>query len=90
MCEKGKPRHDQRGRLPNLTNHFGRYANFAASNLVAASDLLHTPVIAPDRHCSAAGASEAALVAVATVSAVMTPTVSAGVNSNAAGAYVHI
>jgi hypothetical protein len=35
-------------------------------------------------------ASEAALFGVGAVSAVMTPTGSAGVNRNAAGAYVHI
>jgi hypothetical protein len=34
-------------------------------------------------------ASEAALVGIAAVTAVMTPTGSAGVNVNAAGAYVH-
>src|SRR5215469_9284759 len=47
-----------------------------------------------DRHRPAATASEAALFGVAAVStvavsAVMTPTGSAGVNPNAAGAYVH-
>jgi hypothetical protein len=35
-------------------------------------------------------ASEAALVGVAPVTALMTPTGSSGVNPNAAGAYVHI
>src|SRR5262245_41546839 len=60
------------------------------SNLVAASDLLHAPVIPPNRHCPTAGAAEAALVGVAVVTAVMTPTGSASVKSNPAGAYVHI
>jgi hypothetical protein len=63
---------------------------FEANNLVAASDLLHAAVIPPNRHRPAAGAAEPALVGVAMVTAVMTPTGSAGVNSNAAGAYVHI
>src|SRR5262245_59432442 len=68
-----------------------RRRTFVDSNLVAASDLLHAPVISPNGHCPAAGAAVPALISIVVMASVMalSPTGSAGVNPNAAGAYVH-
>jgi hypothetical protein len=68
-----------------------RRRTFVDSNLVAASDLLHAPVISPNRHCPAAWAAEPALISIVVMASVtaLSPTGSAGVNPNPAGAYVH-
>jgi hypothetical protein len=57
--------------------------------LIAAPYLFHAAIISPNGNRPAAMASKAALIAVVAVSAVPTPTGSAGVNVNAAGAYMH-
>src|SRR5262245_23433249 len=77
---KGEPRHRSCGGLPRRINHStviseqlvlhalatesGGTPKLWSRNLVATSDLLHPPVIAPNRHCPAVSASVPALISV--------------------------
>jgi hypothetical protein len=68
----------------------GRCANFVASNLVAASDLLHAPVIPPNRHCPAAGAAVSPVISIVVSVMPLSPTRPAPqVNSDTARPDVH-
>src|SRR5262249_45028904 len=75
-------------RLPTLLS---AALTSSPANLVAASDLLHAPVIPPNRHCPAAGASVAALISIVVTASVMalSPTRPAQVDAHAARTDVH-
>src|SRR5262249_5698041 len=81
-------------RAAHIGNRVRRDTELSSRNLVATSDLLHPPVITPNRHCPAVSASVPALISVVVsvvVSVVipLSPTRPAHVNPHAAQADVH-